>query len=398
LAAFAMSIARGKGHSSFYFQGLLLSICCILIFDLLELTASDPSLILLFSHIDYAFIALCPVFWVLFSVQYSMGRYKDLWPLFALLSIVPIITTVIAFLGFKTRLLWESSSIEDAGGISINVVHAYGPWFWVHFAYSYGLFLIGAIIAFKHLFGHFDLYRRQATLVFAASSLPLLFNTIYVLRLIPGLTKDFSAIALSGSGILFTLSVIKYKLLELNPPSRERLVEYIDDGLILVDDKGRILDINSAASRMLIESDASRLIGFPLSELLPSCPEGAMESAAASREGYSFIVQDFRHKGAVAVSIRPVDPNEDNMGRYYVTLRHAESAAAYSALRNSLSIRELEIAQLLASELPVKKIADMLFISENTVKTHVRHIYKKTGTRNRHELAEIIRETKRPTA
>ncbi|TKC61230.1 response regulator transcription factor [Pedobacter hiemivivus] len=50
---------------------------------------------------------------------------------------------------------------------------------------------------------------------------------------------------------------------------------------------------------------------------------------------------------------------------------------------NGLSFREQEIIELLAQGTSNKEIADLLFISTGTVKTHVRNIYKKLHVTNR---------------
>jgi DNA-binding CsgD family transcriptional regulator len=51
-----------------------------------------------------------------------------------------------------------------------------------------------------------------------------------------------------------------------------------------------------------------------------------------------------------------------------------------------LSGRELEIASLAVLGISTRAVAQQLFISENTVKTHLRNIFRKTGSANRHAL------------
>jgi len=51
-----------------------------------------------------------------------------------------------------------------------------------------------------------------------------------------------------------------------------------------------------------------------------------------------------------------------------------------------LSERELEVASLAISGLSTATIADRLFLSVNTVKTHLRNIFKKTNTTSRIDL------------
>ncbi len=63
-------------------------------------------------------------------------------------------------------------------------------------------------------------------------------------------------------------------------------------------------------------------------------------------------------------------------------LKHREVS---SARRPTLTGREVEVLQSIASGLTSKEIGDKLFISENTVKNHVRNILDKLGMRSRNE-------------
>ena len=56
-----------------------------------------------------------------------------------------------------------------------------------------------------------------------------------------------------------------------------------------------------------------------------------------------------------------------------------------------LSIREIEILDLLAKGLRLKEIADKLFITLNTVRTHIRHIYEKLQVQSRVEALNKTR-------
>lgn len=53
----------------------------------------------------------------------------------------------------------------------------------------------------------------------------------------------------------------------------------------------------------------------------------------------------------------------------------------------NLSPREVDVLELVAQGLPNKEIASLLFISETTVKVHVRHILEKMGARSRTDAA-----------
>ena len=54
-----------------------------------------------------------------------------------------------------------------------------------------------------------------------------------------------------------------------------------------------------------------------------------------------------------------------------------------SNLESKLSTRELDTLKLIAEDLTNQEIADKLFISLNTVKTHLKNIYLKLEVNNR---------------
>lgn len=63
-------------------------------------------------------------------------------------------------------------------------------------------------------------------------------------------------------------------------------------------------------------------------------------------------------------------------------LRHQELLAAR---KPTLTGREIEVLQLVAEGMTSKEIGEQLFISENTVKNHVRNILDKLGLHSRNE-------------
>lgn len=57
-----------------------------------------------------------------------------------------------------------------------------------------------------------------------------------------------------------------------------------------------------------------------------------------------------------------------------------------------ISERELEVLQLLEQGLSNQKIADQIFVSANTVKTHLRHLYDKLDVASRTQAVKKARE------
>ena len=57
-----------------------------------------------------------------------------------------------------------------------------------------------------------------------------------------------------------------------------------------------------------------------------------------------------------------------------------------------LTPRELEILEALAAGLSNKEIADRLFVSENTVKTHAARVFAKLSARRRTQAVQLAKE------
>jgi DNA-binding CsgD family transcriptional regulator len=64
----------------------------------------------------------------------------------------------------------------------------------------------------------------------------------------------------------------------------------------------------------------------------------------------------------------------------------------------SLTERELQLARLVVDRRTNPEIAAELFLSQKTVETHLRNIFRKVGVANRVELARAVEQAERDTA
>ena len=55
-----------------------------------------------------------------------------------------------------------------------------------------------------------------------------------------------------------------------------------------------------------------------------------------------------------------------------------------------LSTREAEVAEYVAHGYTAVRIAEMLYVSDNTVRTHVKRVYAKLGIHRKGELLDMI--------
>lgn len=81
-------------------------------------------------------------------------------------------------------------------------------------------------------------------------------------------------------------------------------------------------------------------------------------------------------------------PMSAGIARKVVNTFHQPSMA-----QEGLTQREQEVLSLIAEGLTVKEIADRTHVSNNTVRTHIRHIYEKLHVRSRVEAVNRLRGT-----
>lgn len=84
-------------------------------------------------------------------------------------------------------------------------------------------------------------------------------------------------------------------------------------------------------------------------------------------------------------------------GRKYFSTDVLGQYEAYKAIKNeneelNLTARELEIIQYILKHYSNKQIANTLFISERTVETHRKNIYRKTQTKGEAFLIQFVKE------
>jgi PAS domain S-box-containing protein len=219
------------------------------------LSASLPQK-LLWARVEYIGIVLAPVTWLVFSLQYAGRVRRPGYPLLALLFAVPLTTLALLWNSTATGLIWRSAGLSDGPGFDLLRL-SYGPWFWVHTTYSYLLWAAATVILLLAMRRSPYLYRKQGLAVALAVVSPWVLNVLYVSGVVALDTTPFG-FTLTGVAMFWTLA--RQQFLDIMPVARARIVESMHDGVIVLDDEDRIIDLNPAAVTIIGEP-ASSVIG-----------------------------------------------------------------------------------------------------------------------------------------
>ena len=236
----------------------------------LEIASTDLPTKIFWGKSQYIGIVTVPLLWIIFAYSYSTKGTRMTPRVVSLLSIVPLLTLILAFTTEYHGLIWADFQIQTVGAFSaLEVTH--GFWFWIYWIYSNTLLLFGTIFVLRSFNRTKGLFRRQNVILLVAVLTPWVGNVLYVAGLSPIPNLDITPFAFTISVAVFTWGIFSFQLVNLAPVARDLVVDKMPDGMIVLDEQGRIVDINPAVQRALGLS-ASQAIGRRAKDVFSAWP------------------------------------------------------------------------------------------------------------------------------
>ncbi len=226
-----------------------------LVFNYLELLATVDATKIVFAQIENVCIALIPPFWLLFVLYFtgrrSWTRIGTFWPM-----LFPAFFTVSLLLTNPIHhLFWSDVQIVQVGSHrALRITH--GILYFAAVILNYALVLAGLLIVAREFFKGRTIYRRQLFWMTVGTLVGLLSNVVYVFRILPDVNKDFTPVGIAIGAVMFGVGIQRHGLLELVPTPRSRLFDDLLDGVVVVDGRRRIVDVNKAAMGILDINEA----------------------------------------------------------------------------------------------------------------------------------------------
>lgn len=223
-----------------------------------------------YETIRYDFIALIPVFFLLFILRY-LGQEKWLTLPRALpFFIIPAITIILNLTNGSHHLFIEEFSYQQIDGFNFPLENAYGPWYFVHSIYSYLLLMVGMILVMVRWARAQGAYQGQLGWLLLGSLIPATTNLLDVFELIPGYPLTPPGFAIMAG--MFAVALFRFRLLDLMPVARDAIIESMDDLVLVLDTQNRIVDVNPALEKR-VGQPAARMLGQPVREVFADQPE-----------------------------------------------------------------------------------------------------------------------------
>jgi PAS domain S-box-containing protein len=237
----------------------------------LSVAGADLPTKLFWAQAQQVGVVMAPAAWAAFAFQYT-GREKWLTVRAGVLALLLPAVTLAMVAGNDTfGLMWREVALDSSGPfLGLRLVP--GVWSMVQVAYAYALYLVGSFIVLLATVRAPQLYRQQSRLLLLGMFLPWAGSVVDLMGLTRPPTWQVAPIAFAFSALVVAWGVLRYQLLDLVPVARDALVDASGDGLIVLDARNRVVDINPAARQILRHSD-DRAVGQPADRVITFRPD-----------------------------------------------------------------------------------------------------------------------------
>jgi signal transduction histidine kinase len=155
-----------------------------------------------------------------------------------------------------------------------------GPLYFLFLLVPYCEASSGIIVLTQFLFSTRRGARARLLLLTIGVISIMLFDLVSMLDLAPVPEFEHASYGLLPFMIFMTIGVFRLGFLQIEPVARDKLVETLDDGMVVVDDEGRIVDYNPRITELVSSVDDA--VGDQLSAVFPELADLLAEHEADS--------------------------------------------------------------------------------------------------------------------
>ncbi|MFC6824082.1 histidine kinase N-terminal 7TM domain-containing protein [Halopelagius fulvigenes] len=262
-------------------------------FLIFQLQATTLDSKLLWMNLSWVGVVVIPVAWFLFALEYTGHDQYVRLRYVAVLSVVPLLTVLLAVTSRSHDLLYVESTLVRRNGVA-TLFRTAGPWFWVITAYTYLLGLLGSIPLLGLVRSDSLPFRGQSIALLVGTLAPWASNALFVAGVVPVTGLDPTPIAFAVSGVAYLGALTRFRLLGTNPsPNRRarRLVfRRMQEAAVVVDSHDYVVDVNESAAATLGVAPRE-ILGRPAARFFPEYEELPEDGAAT---GYVTLDGDSR--------------------------------------------------------------------------------------------------------
>lgn len=213
-----------------------------------------------------AVIAFAPAT-MLVAILEITGRRALVRPVvLAALFAVPVASQVFLFTDARFWFLEPAEVRRVAGFWTLNR-YTRGPWMSVYIAYAYACSLVSLALITLEIGRNRRIFRRRAGILVAGLLISSLSAIPNLHGLLPPPHFDWTVLGLCAHCVLWTWALGRNpSTFDFMPVARDAVLELIDDAILAIDHRSRVIDANRAARQLF--AHLGELTGTPLARVV----------------------------------------------------------------------------------------------------------------------------------
>ena len=260
------------------------------------------------TKLSYFGIVLTPVAWLTFAITYTRRQMRLSRTALNLICIIPLITVALVVTNEWHGLVWRDLYLLHSEFV-VGLITQPGPWFYVHALYSYGLLIVATTIlawAISQTKGEW----KPVVAVISAPLVAGLANVFSLSPLNPIPWFDMTTLGFAAAAIILNAGLLRHGLLDRIPVVRDRVVEQLSDGVMVINRAGMIVDINTSALEIL-GTTRSAASNAPIMEFVTTYPLAELMRHGNTERNSLEITLNSRAYDVSASLLDTTDPDAD---------------------------------------------------------------------------------------
>lgn len=219
-------------------------------------------------HVQYVAIPAVISAWLWAAVEFS-GRASLLTRRVRVaLAAFPVVVGVASTTSRFHGALWASVDAPTAA-LPYAVEATQAPGYWVYVAVAYGLFAVGTILVVRTLARSEALRRAQAAALTVVVLVPWAGNVAFFTADLP---LDVTPIGFVVGGLAIGYAQYRLQFVTVSGVGHGSLVESIREGVFVLDESNRFVDVNPKACELLGVDPEERVVGRRARDVLAATP------------------------------------------------------------------------------------------------------------------------------
>jgi signal transduction histidine kinase len=237
--------SRRRSPGAVAFFAFLLSIIWWLFARTLQSAAVYFDDKVIWAIVSFIGIMSTVIFWLCFTLEYTNSTWWKRSLYLPLLFLVPFVSLLIAIFSLYSNPGLFSFTIS-ADQTGFFVVWSHSLVFWIQVIYLMLIVVAGMVILGRFMMSRPGLSRRQFFIILIGTLIPTVSPLFYTFHGAPASQLDWLPLTFVIGGLIYAMTIFRFKFLDLVPAARRMLVDSLPDRILVLNREETIVDVNAA--------------------------------------------------------------------------------------------------------------------------------------------------------